>query len=155
MSNRANIIYWNQEYRDDFIRLNREWIEQYFRLEPADWKVLSDPEGAIIQKGGQIFFAVEEGNVLGCCALVRHPETETYELAKMAVTPTAQGKGLGYLLGKALLSYATAHGVRKIYLEANTRMAASVHLYHKLGFKDVEMTHPVYDRCDLCMEISL
>ena len=32
MSNRANIIYWNQEYRNDFIRLNREWIERYFRL---------------------------------------------------------------------------------------------------------------------------
>lgn len=31
MSNKANIIYWNQEYRNDFIRLNREWIERYFR----------------------------------------------------------------------------------------------------------------------------
>ena len=155
MSNRINIIYWNQKYRNDFIRLNREWIERYFRLEPADWKVLSDPEGVIIQKGGQIFFVEEEGKVLGCCALVRHPENETYELAKMAVTPTAQGKGLGYLLGKALLAYAAEQGVRKIHLEANTRMAASIHLYHKLGFKDVEMTHPVYDRRDLCMEIAL
>ena len=116
---------------------------------------MSDPEGVIIQKGGQIFFVEEEGKVLGCCALVRHPENETYELAKMTVTPTAQGKGLGYLLGKALLAYAAEQGVRKIYLEANTRMAASIHLYHKLGFKDVEMTHPVYERCDLCMEISL
>ena len=72
MSNRINIIYWNQKYRNDFIRLNREWIERYFRLEPADWKVLSDPEGVIIQKGGQIFFVEEEGKVLGCCALVMH-----------------------------------------------------------------------------------
>lgn len=148
-----HIVCWNKIYREDFIRLNREWIERYFRLEPCDLKVLGNPESEIIDKGGEIFFALIEGKVVGCCALIHHPETQQYELAKMAVSPSAQGKGIGFRLGKALLAYAQAHGIKHLFLEANTQLKASVHLYHKLGFYpvEVEADKPAYDRCDLFM----
>ena len=35
----CDIIRWEQKYRNDFIRLNREWIERYFRLEACDYKL--------------------------------------------------------------------------------------------------------------------
>ena len=79
-------------------------------------------------------------------------DTGRHELAKMAVSPAEQGKGIGFLLGVALLKYAGEHGVTDIFLEANTRLAASVRLYHKLGFRQVEAKNPVYDRCNLYME---
>lgn len=85
----CDIIRWEQKYRNDFIRLNREWIERYFRLESCDLKILGNPEAEIIDKGGEIFFAVENDAVIGTCALVYHPDTESYELAKMAVSPAA------------------------------------------------------------------
>lgn len=56
----------------------------------------------------------------------------------MAVSPAAQGHGTGYKLGKALIDYARGKGVKKLFLEANTRLEASVKLYHKLGFKAAE-----------------
>lgn len=148
----VEITRWDRKYRSDFIRLNREWIERIFCLEESDLKILGDPEGEIIDKGGEIFLALNRGKVVGCCALMYHPDTGRHELAKMAVSPAEQGKGIGFLLGVALLKYAGEHGVTDIFLEANTRLAASVRLYHKLGFRQVEAKNPVYDRCNLYME---
>lgn len=97
----VEITRWDRKYRDDFIRLNSEWIEIFFCLEESDLKILGDPEGEIIRKGGEIFLALTGGKAVGCCALVCHPDTGRYELAKMAVSPAAQGKGIGFQLGAA------------------------------------------------------
>ncbi|WP_308759552.1 GNAT family N-acetyltransferase [uncultured Bacteroides sp.] len=148
----VKITRWDRRYRDDFIHLNREWIEKFFCLEESDLKILGDPEGEIIRKGGEIFLALDDGKVVGCCALVYHPETGRHELAKMAVSPTAQGRGIGFLLGTALLEYSREHGITDIFLEANTRLEASVRLYYKLGFQKVEAKNPAYNRCNLYME---
>lgn len=146
---------WKKEYRDDFIRLNREWIERYFRLEECDLDIFRDPQTRIVDRGGEIFFAVDDGRVVGCCALIFHPENGKYELAKMAVSPQMQGRGIGYRLICALLGYARNEHIHSVFLEANTSMKASVALYRKVGFKAVECPNPAYDRCDLCMEIIL
>lgn len=132
--------------------MNREWIEKFFSLETSDLRILGDPEGEIIRKGGEIFLALVDGKVVGCCALIYHSETECHELAKMAVSPAAQGKGIGFLLGSALLKYAEEHGITGVCLEANTRLEASIKLYHKLGFQEVEAKSPAYSRCNLYME---
>jgi N-acetylglutamate synthase-like GNAT family acetyltransferase len=152
--NELEIKLWEERYSDDFAALNREWITRFFRLEPSDNKILANPKGEIIDKGGEIFLAVKNGEVVGCCALVHHPDTGRYELAKMAVSPKAQGAGIGTKLGHTLIDYALSKGIRSLYLEANTRLVASVKLYYSLGFKKVEMDSPVYERCDLYMEWS-
>jgi N-acetylglutamate synthase-like GNAT family acetyltransferase len=97
----------------------------------------------------------DENNILGCCALIHHPQNDTYELAKMAVDPAAQGLGLGFKLGSALVDYAKSIGAKEIFLEANTRLVASIHLYRRLGFKPVENYHAAYSRCDLFMTLPL
>ena len=53
-----------------FARLNREWIERFFVLEPADLAVLADPVAAIIDPGGMIFFALLGEEVVGTCAVM-------------------------------------------------------------------------------------
>lgn len=151
----VEIIHWDKKYRPDFIRLNREWIERYFRLEPCDLRVLGNPEKEILNKGGEIFFAVADGKAVGTCALIFHPDTGRYELAKMAVSPKAQGKGIGFRLASHLIDYARDKGMTDLFLEANTKLTASVRLYYKLGFQAVPMSHPAYERCDLYMELSL
>ena len=73
----------------------------------------------IIGNGGQIFLAIDNSisEVVGCCALINHPEKNSYELAKMAVSPHIQGQHIGYQLGSALIEYAQKLGVKRIYLE--------------------------------------
>lgn len=152
MDNAVTIITWDKKYRDDFILLNREWIERYFRLETCDFKLLGNPEGEIIDKGGEIFFAIKDNKAVGCCALVYHQDSGSYELAKMAVSPAEQSHGIGYELASFLVSFAKKKGIRKLFLEANTKLKASVKLYYKLGFEPISIEHPAYDRCDLYME---
>lgn len=147
---------YKSAYLRDFVRLNSEWIQTFFHLESSDRVVLNDPEGYILKQGGQIFFAVnEQGRPVGCCALINHPSEERFELAKMAVSPHYQGKGVGRLLGEAALAYARGQGVKTVFLEGNTRMVASIVLYRKLGFKEVPISRAAYSRCNIMMELDL
>ena len=68
----AAVMTWRPEYREDFERLNREWIETWFTVEPSDVAVFRDPETAIVRPGGEIFFVVDETGVQGTCALLAH-----------------------------------------------------------------------------------
>lgn len=145
--------------REDFIRLNREWIERYFCLEASDIKLFTDPEGQIVNQGGEIFFALIDEEVVGCCALVCHKsetdEATRWELSKMAVTPTAQGQHIGRRLIMSLMDYARTRGVKRLFLEGNTLLKASIHLYKKLGFVEAKDYHADYDRCNIYMECDL
>lgn len=140
---------------ESFSRFNKEWITHYFRLEPSDIRYLSNPEENILEKGGYIFVALLEGEPVGCCALIPHADTSQWELAKMAVTPSAQGHGVGSALGRAALQKAQALGIEALFLEANTLLEASVHLYEHLGFEAVADYTPAYERCNLFMVCKL
>ena len=142
-------------YQADFKRLNVEWIEQYFRLEPADLKALDEPEAYILHPGGHIWLATYRGAVVGTCALIKM-DAQSYELAKMAVSPAARGLGIGLRLGEAAVAKARALGAGRVYLESNTRLGPALNLYYKLGFrKTVAGTPSPYERCDIQMELPL
>ena len=148
---------YKEQYKEDFIRLNKEWIERFFRLEESDLRTFANIDSYIVGNGGQIFMAIDQqtGEAVGCCALINHPDKQCYELAKMAVSPRAQGQHIGYELGRHLLAYAKEIGVKRIYLEGNTRLVASINLYRKLGFAEVPLEGNAYDRCDIIMEVRL
>ena len=144
----------NEEDAAAFRDLNLEWIERYFEVEPNDRKVLSDPYGYIIDKGGAIFMAEYKNEIVGTCALIK-VSGSTYELAKMAVTPKAQGLKIGYLLGKAVIEKAKACHASSVFLLSNRGLAPAISLYMKLGFKEVPLDSKEYERSDIKMELSL
>jgi putative acetyltransferase len=148
------IVTYREEYRPHFERLNREWIERYFGLEPPDLEVFADPERHIIAPGGQIFFLLDEGTVQGTCALVAHGDG--FELAKMAVEPTARGRGYGDLLMRAAIAFARQAGARRLTLVSNTRLEPAIRLYRKHGFVEVPIApgHG-YERADIEMHLIL
>ena len=139
------------QYKNDFVRLNREWIETYFKIEASDIETFSHVD-EIVEQGGQIFLVIDNGKVVGCCALKHHKEADSYELAKMAVSPHHQGKHIGYLLGKTVLEYAQHHGIKRIFLEGNRHLQASIALYRKLGFAEIPLRGNAYEHCDMLME---
>ena len=83
-----------------FRDLNMAWLRAFFHVEAKDEATLSDPEGTILAPGGQILLADRDGQTVGCVALVPMPN-RAYEVAKMAVAPEAQGRGVGRLLLEA------------------------------------------------------
>jgi ribosomal protein S18 acetylase RimI-like enzyme len=73
----------------------------------------------------------------------------------MAVDERARGKGIGWLLGTALLARAREVGATRVYLESNTILEPAINLYRKLGFEQVKGRASPYDRCNIQMEIWL
>jgi putative acetyltransferase len=129
----VTVVPYREEFRAAFEQLNREWIEQYFELEPADREVFSDPETMILAPGGQIFFVLAGSDVVGTCAVLRHGPEEC-EIAKMAVAPRVRGRGLGDRLMEATISYALESGARRIIIVSNTVLEPAIRLYRKHGF---------------------
>lgn len=76
-------------------------------------------------------------------------------MAKMAVSPQAQGLGLGRKLGEVLIQYAKERGIKRIFLEGNTRLESSIILYHKLGFEEVIVSNSAYERCNIMMVLDI
>jgi DNA-binding MarR family transcriptional regulator/GNAT superfamily N-acetyltransferase len=155
-SQKVKIVDYEPAYQQAFKDLNVDWISTYFKMEEADYKALDNPQGYILDNGGHILVALYDNVPVGVCALIKmnDPEYE-YELAKMAVSPAAQGKSIGWLLGNAILEKARALGARKVYLESNTILKPAINLYHKLGFEKI-VGHPSpYERCNIQMERTL
>src|SRR3954469_25116537 len=98
------IISYRPELREAFERLNRQWLEGNSLLEQADLDCLLDPETYVLSAGGQVFFAMEEGNVVGTCAAIRVPPSNV-ELAKLAVNPEAHSRGIGRRLCNHVLEF--------------------------------------------------
>jgi putative acetyltransferase len=138
-----------------FRQLNEEWIVRYFALEPKDVSSLADPRRTILDRGGRIFFAIESGRPVGCCALLAMGPGE-FEVAKMAVTEGSQGKGVGRRLLEATIEEARASGVRRLYLETNHVLTPAKRLYESLGFRHLPPERVVpspYARADVYMEL--
>jgi GNAT superfamily N-acetyltransferase len=150
-SSAVEVIAFESRYRADFKRLNIEWLERYFRVEPIDEVVLGDPE-ALIRKGGHLFLARLHGRIVGTCGLLAAGRG-VMELSKMSVTESAQGLGIGRrLLDAALVRYRTL-GCRRLYLETNSILTPAITLYESVGF--AHATRPGgpshYERADVYM----
>jgi hypothetical protein len=64
------IIPFEKQYALDFYNLNIEWLKTFFYVEPYDDEVLSKPETYIVNKGGHIFFAKLDNQIVGTVALI-------------------------------------------------------------------------------------
>jgi GNAT superfamily N-acetyltransferase len=140
-----------------FRRLNEEWITRYFKLEPTDEQSFAHPKTKILNPGGAIFLAIENGQPLGCCALIVM-SLGAFEVAKMAVTPYAQGSGLGRRLLQHTIDYARSIGATRLYLETNHILTPAIRLYESLGFRHIpeeRLAPSPYARADVFMELVL
>ena len=152
----VKIVEYEPKYQSAFKALNEEWISTFFEMEEADYKALDNPKEYILDKGGKIFVALYKNEPLGVCALIKmNDQNYDFEMAKMAVSPKAQGKNLGWLLGQAIINSAKQLGASKIYLESNTILKPAINLYHKMGFEKIVGHQTPYKRCNIQMELNL
>lgn len=148
-----SIVPFRIELAPAFSELNRAWIEELFTLEPTDRELLEDPGAAIIDPGGQIFFALDGELAVGTAAVI--PVSEgIFELGKMAVRPSHRGRGIGELLGRAAIDFARSAGASRLYLETNSSLENAIRLYSRLGFEHARPPAASdYARADVYMEI--
>lgn len=151
----VDIIVFSAKYTSDFAQLNFEWLEKYFRVEPYDKEVLTNPQKYILDDGGQIFIALYKGKAVGTVALIKRGDS-TFELSKMAVTEAYQGLHIGKKLMSTCIDYAKKQGTKVIYLDSNTILTPAITLYRKMGFMEVPVPENTpYERCNIRMELPL
>jgi len=156
-SNSIEIIDFDSRYSKRFKELNYEWLLEYFEVEEEDEKVLSDPAGFIIDKGGQVVFAIIDGEIIGTGALVKK-DRHTYEITKMAVTNNARRKGAGRKILAALIDNARKLSARKLILETSPQLEPAIKLYESHGFVRIANQNGYrskYRRPSIMMQLDL
>ncbi len=149
----VEIISYKAEHQPRFEKLNRDWIEKYFWMEPIDFEVLQHPEKHIIKKGGAIFMATFHNELVGTAA-VKLATQGVYEFTKMAVDEKFQDLKIGKAIAKAAIEWCKMARAKKIILYSNTKLEAAIGLYRKLGFVEIPLDGP-YKRSDIKMELRL
>ncbi len=151
----VRVVKFESAFAKAFADLNYEWIAKDYNIEEHDREMLDSPLEYVIEKGGQIFVALVDGQPAGTVALI-FVDDSTFELAKMAVSPAFRGFGLGDELMKACIDYAVATGRSKIVLESNTKQAAAINLYRKFGFFETPLDpNSPYERVNIRMELAI
>ena len=150
----AEILDFIPEYRDDFKRLNAEWMSVYFGKSMDTH--LENPEETILKDGGFILFAKADEQIVGTAAILRET-AKIYEIADMAVTPQYRGQNIGKQLLAEAVERVKKMGARQVYLITSSKLSASVELYRTYGFRethfDPEMS--IYEGSDIKMILNL
>ena len=153
-SNKVEIINFSEEQKEAIKVLNYEWLEKYFTVEKNDIISLSNPKEEIIDKGGFIFYAKLNNEIIGTASLLKKSAT-VFELGKMAVSQKAQGHKIGTLLLEHCLTFAKQKDIKTLILYSNTQLKSALHLYRKYGFSEVDLEEGLYERADIKMEKHL
>ena len=148
------VIDYSDKHAADFKRLNLEWLDKYNLTEEADLIVLDNPRTTVIDTGGAIYLAQSDNKIIGSAALINEQEG-IFELAKMAVAPSWQGKGISRLLIEKCIEKAKVLQAKKIILFSNSQLQTAVILYSKYGFKHVDVTDSPFLTADIKMELAI
>lgn len=149
------IVPFENTHAAAFKQLNLEWLEAYGLFEPADLQYLDKPLSNIIEQGGRILMAITDNGVIGTCAIIIET-SNTAELAKLAVSPDAQGKGVGRMLAKESIKEARKMGLKKIFLVSNKKLNRAIQLYESFGFKHMPIPKDtIYKTADIYMELQI
>lgn len=136
------------------MRLNEQLNTEHFALEEAARALASNP-AKIIENDRYAFSAVDDGNVVGVCALFKD-SAQRFQLACMAVEPTLRGKGYGRALMAHAIEHGRAAGATSVYLLSNTVLESAIALYQCFGFIPTSTgQHPIYARCNIVMERNI
>ena len=148
------IVDFRPDHAAAFKSLNEAWISRHFAIEEKDRDVLDDPRGTILAKGGRIFMAEQDGEAVGCVAMIPMSDGG-FEVAKMTVLEVLRGAGLGKLLMQACIEAGRAARAPRLYLETNSSLTPAISLYSAMGFKHLAPTASPYARADVFMERPL
>ena len=146
---------FKKEYTSAFYYLNKEWIEESWELEESDINDLSTPKEYIIDKGGEVFFAIKDNKVIATSAMV-YIDDSTFELAKMTVAKEFRGLGIANQLMDRCIDFAKGKNAKYIVLITNSALVIARNLYDKYRFKEIDLDSDKYgDRGNVKMTLNL
>lgn len=152
MHSPVEIIEYHDQYHEHFRQMNIAWLDKYNLKEEPDLLVLNDPRGTILERGGYIWLAKVNDEIVGSAALIKEHDN-VYELAKMAVKPAWQGNGISKLLIETCLRKAAELNAIKVELFSNHQLKSALKLYERYGFTYIEIKDSPFLTADIKMEL--
>lgn len=152
--NKVEIIDFTEGLELPIKILNYEWLEKYFTEEQSDVVALSNRKAAIIDKGGFIFYAKRNDEIVGTASILKKSDA-VFEIGKMAVSEKAQGNKIGTLLLEHCLKFAKQKQIKTLILYSNTQLEVAVRLYRNYGFTEVPLETGLYERANIKMQKRL
>lgn len=116
------------------------------RIDPPSSAIHLTP-GSLAEKAGvEIAYVITEGDQLLGCVFLR-PEPDCLYVGKLAVSPDAQGKGIGRQLMALAEETAAALGLSTLRLDVRVELTGNQAIFSSWGFeKTAERSHPGFDR---------
>lgn len=147
------VVPYDVKYKNDFIEMNKTWISQMFVIEAEDIRELENIE-PIIEKGGNIFFALDENNNVMACCMIGPRADGDWEIMKFATKGMYTGTGAGNACLEACIAYAKEKGINRIIIVSNRKCVQALHLYRKNGFVEmpVDKEKFPFERADIAFE---
>ena len=150
----AVIVDYEDQYHEDFKRLNLEWLQKFNLVESHDLEVLNHPKENVIEQGGFLFLSKEDDLIVGSAGIFKINDKE-YELIKMSVAPEHRGKKFGEQLLQKCIEKTKELKASKLILYSNSNLQTAIRLYEKFGFKHVDVTGAPFETADIKMELCL
>ena len=151
---RIEIIEYEDKYHQRFKELSYEWLIKYDLLEPEDEIILNNPRKQVLDKGGRIFFAKCNDEIVGTSSIIKINES-TFELAKLGVTESYQRMGISKKLIEKCILASKEESAKNLILYTNRKLHAAANLYKQLGFVEVDITENKYIEADVKMKLVL
>ena len=138
-----------------FLRKRMKPIPEHMFLEHKDTELLENCKNSIIDKGGYIFFAEIDNEIVGCYSMIKLKDS-IYELGKMAVHQSYQGQKIGQKLMLHGIAFAKSQNWKELILYSNTILEPAIHIYKKFGFREVSLEKGTpYARSNIKMQLVL
>lgn len=150
------IVPYDPKYKQDFLEMNKAWISQMFTIEREDLWELENID-SYLEKGGQIFFAVDDQSQVLACCMIGPREDGDWEIMKFAAKGMYTGTGAGSACLQACIDYARERGLHKIIIVSNRKCVQAIHLYRKFGFVEIPVDKKrfPFERANIAFEQSL
>lgn len=115
---------------------------------------LLDIQQNYFENGGIFLVTTQNREIIGTGA-IRKLEGKTCELKRLWLLNEHHGQGLGFRMMQELLSFARAHGYKRMRLETDAvAQSRAVEFYKRLGFHEIPIPNATPGE-DIMMEMEL
>jgi N-acetylglutamate synthase-like GNAT family acetyltransferase len=139
IENVIHILDYRPSLKKHFYELAGPWLLKVLngKLEEEDEFTLHNPDQAYIVKGGFMFFAQLNGEIIGVVALKRLDE-DSFEFAKLFINPEVRQLGIATRLIERCITRCKENNAKELWLQTTMSMPQAHKLYYKLGFDDAK-----------------
>ena len=139
-----SIVTFSKEYSNQFKDLNLNWLQKDFVITQRDQMILDNPEELTVKKGGEIFLAIKDKELVGGLALIPHQD-QSLEICKMAVKDEFQREGIATQLLQEAINFAKKKSYKNLFALTTTKLEPAIGFYRDRDFQEQEFSHEDYD----------